>query len=360
LIPAIVLLAWGGVAVRTWAEYGRVVQNGSTPVVSVEPASTGIGQGAAFTVTVRIQDAQDLGAFQFNLGFDPAIVQVDGVALSPFLGSTGRNTATVGPEIDNGTGLLRYGAFSYGSQPGPDGDGALAIITMTAQALGTTILDLDNVHLSDAAGNAQTATLEDGTVTVVTQPATPTPTATGTPTVTPTDTVTATATGTPTPTSTLTPSSTATAMPTVTPTPTATPSATATGTHTPTVIPTPSPTITGTPTAMATITPTPTNTPTATPTPRPTETETATASPTATATATATGTATPTETVVGLRCYDINRNGVIDVGDIQRVAAAWGARDEASLNLYDFNENDVVDAGDVQILAAHWREVSAC
>ena len=64
---AIALLAWGYVTVRTWAWDDPEEQNGSNTVVRIEPASTSIGQSAAFTVTVSIQGAQDLGAFQFNL-----------------------------------------------------------------------------------------------------------------------------------------------------------------------------------------------------------------------------------------------------------------------------------------------------
>jgi len=164
-ILAVVLPVLAGAAVHTAAGYDPEAGSASTAVVRVEPANRNVGQGAVFTVAVSIQGAQDLGAFQFDLGFDPAIVQVNGAALAPFLGSTGRNTAIVGPNIDNGSGLVRFGAFSYGSQPGPVGDGDLAMITMTAPASGNTLLDLRNVHLSDTTANAQVATVEDGTVT---------------------------------------------------------------------------------------------------------------------------------------------------------------------------------------------------
>ena len=59
-------------------------------------------------------------------------------------------------------------------------------------------------------------------------------------------------------------------------------------------------------------------------------------------------------------CYDFNNSGTVDVGDIQIVAAAWGATDPASLDLYDFNENEAVDVGDLQIIADQWREASPC
>ena len=216
IILGTVLLALASASVHTWASYGHVIHNDSATVIRIEPVSVSVEQGTTFTVTVGIQQAQDLGAFQFNLEFDPAIVRVDDVSLGLLLGSTGRGTIILGPVVDNEPGLVRYGAISVGSQPGPGKDGTLAVITMRAQALGTTVLDLNHVYLSDTAGNAQTATLEDGTVTVAFWTATPTPTATDAPTITPT------------------PTATPTHTPTHTPTPTDTPTSTPTPTDTPT------------------------------------------------------------------------------------------------------------------------------
>jgi hypothetical protein len=99
VILTMVLLALASAAVHTWAWDDRAVQNSSATVVRIEPASTSVEQGATFTVTVSIQGAQALGAFQFNLEFDPGIVQVDDVALGPFLGSMGRSTDTIEPQI---------------------------------------------------------------------------------------------------------------------------------------------------------------------------------------------------------------------------------------------------------------------
>ncbi len=344
VILAIVLLSLASAAVRTWAWDAHAVQNDSTTVVRIEPASTNIGQDVTFTVTVSIQGAQDLGAFQFNLGFDPSIVLVNGVELSALLGSTGRNTTTIGPEIDNETGLARYGAFSYGSQPGPGGDGTLAVVTMTAQALGTTVLDLNNVRLSDTGGNAQTASVEDGAVTVVFWTQTPTitntPTNTPTPTTTPTDTPTITPTATDTPTSTPT----ATDTPTSTPTPTDTPTSTPTPTDTPTA--TGTPTITPTPTETPTITPTPTDTPT------PTATHTPTPTPTITPTPTSTPTATPTPTSTCCD-YDFDSSGIIDVADIMEVASCWRSTDLECAS-YDLDGDGGIDVVDIMKVVACW------
>ena len=65
-----------------------------------------------------IEEARDLGGFQFDLVYDPAIVQVKEVDLGGFLGSTGRGTVPVGPEIDNQLGTVSFGAASFGEQEG--------------------------------------------------------------------------------------------------------------------------------------------------------------------------------------------------------------------------------------------------
>ena len=217
------------------------------PTVRIEPVQSTVAIGDTFTVTVMIDDAADLGAFQFGLPaspglvYDPSVVWVDGVTVGDFLGSTGRDVIIPpnAPHIDNEAGEVAFAAFSVGGQPGPDGSGALALVRLRAVGLGSSPLDLQNVKLLGPQGDPQTPTVEDGTVTV-SSTTTPTPTAT------------------PTPTSTPTPTDTPTSTPTSTATPTSTPTSTATPTSTP--MPTDTPTITPTPTETPTITPTPTDT----------------------------------------------------------------------------------------------------
>ena len=269
LLGLLLLFATSPQSHRWWAAAAPLV-----PVtVRVNPAASSVELGAVFTIDIVIDGAEDLGGFEFDLTYDPAIVQVTDVSLGPFLGSTGRSTGTIGPEIDNTTGRVSFGAFSFGTEPGPSGTGTLATITLSAAGAGTSLLDLQNTQVTDTQGNLQTpVTEEDGTVTVA---ASPTPTPTATATATPTDVPTATPTPTPTDTSTPTPTSVPTATPTSTPT--------ATNTATPTPTPTDTPTFTPTPTATDTATPT--DVPTATPTPTPTDTPTSTPTPTATASA---------------------------------------------------------------------------
>ncbi|MBC8254744.1 MAG: hypothetical protein H8E35_12070 [Ardenticatenia bacterium] len=121
-----------------------------------------VASGKTFTVAVEIEGATDLGGFQFDIAFDPAVVQVEDVTLGDLLGSTGRSTTPLGPVIDNAAGAVTFGGFSFGDQPGPSGDGVLAVVTWTALGVGSSPLHLENVQVVDVAGQKQPAITEDG------------------------------------------------------------------------------------------------------------------------------------------------------------------------------------------------------
>ena len=118
-----------------------------------------------------MDNAVDLGSFEFELSYQPTVIYVKGVELGPFLGSTGRSTGVVGPVIDNVAGWMSFGAFSFGSQPGPSGTGTLATITFSTAGMGTSLLDLQNSQVTDTQGNPQTpVTEEDGVASVMSGP----------------------------------------------------------------------------------------------------------------------------------------------------------------------------------------------
>lgn len=142
-----------------------------------------------------------------------------------------------------------------------------------------------------------------------------------------TPTPTATDTETPTETPTATPSETPTATPTETATETETPSPEPT--ETPTPSPEPSPTATEMPSATPSETPSPEPTETATPTPSVTPSDTATQTPTPSPSATPTNSPSPTP-----HPADVDGDGVVGPGDLQRVTAAiFGAAASADANL---------------------------
>ena len=139
-----------------------------TARVSIEPVTSTVQSGETFTVSVVIFEAVNLGAFQFEMHYDPAVVHAEEATPGPFLGSSGRNVLPVPglPTIDNDAGRLAFGAFSFGTQPGPDGRGALAKATIIAQRAGSSALDLQAVVITDPEGQEQPVTVTDGAAMV--------------------------------------------------------------------------------------------------------------------------------------------------------------------------------------------------
>jgi len=132
------------------------------PVVSVTPAQSRVALSETVRISITIQDVSDLGAFQLDLVYSPTLARADGAAITGFLGSTGRNIALLGPTFDQTAGRVTLGAFSFGSAPGPDGDGVLAVITLTTYLTpGVTPLTLQNIQLLDTHANALSATLNN-------------------------------------------------------------------------------------------------------------------------------------------------------------------------------------------------------
>lgn len=183
-----------------------------TVTMEVDPVTRVVPVNGTFTVDINLTDVAEmdpdgLGAYEFDLAFDPSIVQVDGVVDGDLLGSTGRSvfaedgfcgedpenpgepvcTETDSVRIDNEAGLVSFAAFSVGSGLGSTEDGTLAVITFSAIKAGTTALNL--IDEAEAAGNPEwdsysvvldtqanlwpdggegrELNVEDGTVTVV-------------------------------------------------------------------------------------------------------------------------------------------------------------------------------------------------
>src|SRR5215831_17805784 len=61
----------------------------SATTLTISPISTTASVGDSFTLGVFINDVTDLFDYQFDLSFDPTILQVDGVSDGGFLTSGG-------------------------------------------------------------------------------------------------------------------------------------------------------------------------------------------------------------------------------------------------------------------------------
>ncbi|MBN1560704.1 hypothetical protein JW998_10670, partial [candidate division KSB1 bacterium] len=141
----------------------------SGAAIKINPTDTTVTPGDTFIMDIVIQDAQNLGSFQFDIEFSTAVVHADSAWLGSFLGSTGRSASPVGPVINNDspTGKVTMGGFSFGTTNGPNGVGVLATIKFTARDTGTTVIDLQQFQVTDIDGQAQgVGSIVDGRVRV--------------------------------------------------------------------------------------------------------------------------------------------------------------------------------------------------
>ena len=142
----------------------------ATPLVAATVVSTGsasVSSGQTFTVPVSIADVSDLFAFQFDMTFDPAILQLQSISEGGFLPSAG-STIFVPGTIDNTAGTATTTADTLtGPGPGASGGGTLADLNFQAIAPGTSALTLSVVILlNSAGGDISPFTTSNGSVTV--------------------------------------------------------------------------------------------------------------------------------------------------------------------------------------------------
>lgn len=97
-----------------------------------------------------MSNVSDLFSFQFDLSFDPTILELQSISEGSFLPGAG-STFFLPGTIDNTAGTATFTADSLvGAIPGASGDGTLAIFSFEALAAGTSPLTLSNVVLQDS------------------------------------------------------------------------------------------------------------------------------------------------------------------------------------------------------------------
>ena len=119
------------------------------PAIRFSPPSSTADPGGMLVIDVVVDNVVDLGGYEFTVTFDPGVVQVQNVTLGPFLGSTGRTTAPLGPNIDHAAGSFEFGAFSFGTAAGPNGSGIVAQVTLQAMAPGSSSLTFTAAQLTN-------------------------------------------------------------------------------------------------------------------------------------------------------------------------------------------------------------------
>jgi hypothetical protein len=122
-----------------------------------------VSRGDVFTVTVEIEDGEDVTGYAFDLTFDTTVVEVQSVTVGDFLGA---DPFFEGTDVDNTLGTVKVEValeppFAAG---GVDGDGVLAEIEMEAVGRGMSALDFTSAALYDSDGEPHVPTLDPGEV----------------------------------------------------------------------------------------------------------------------------------------------------------------------------------------------------
>jgi len=127
-------------------------QSAGNSTIRFNPAASTGQPSTLFVVNVEVDAVVNLGSYEFTVTFNPAVVNVQNVALGDFLGSSGRTATPLGPNIDNEAGQLTFGAFSFGAASGPSGAGTVAQVTLQAMAAGSSSLTFTQTQLTDTLG----------------------------------------------------------------------------------------------------------------------------------------------------------------------------------------------------------------
>ncbi|MCP4168489.1 MAG: hypothetical protein GY759_21710 [Chloroflexi bacterium] len=115
--------------------------------LSILPATIQMLPEDSTSLSIRLEDAMDVGAFQIGLVFAPDILAIEDVILTEFLGSSGRTAG--GPFTHYETGYVTFAALTLGSHPGVSGNGDLAIVTVRAKAVGETSISFQQSRIFD-------------------------------------------------------------------------------------------------------------------------------------------------------------------------------------------------------------------
>ena len=123
---------------------------------------------AQFTMDIPIHFAEGLSQFNFDLEFDPALLQVIRVQEGDFLSQGGSDsTLWKKPKVDNEKGVVRsVGAHRTGKKGVAENSGVLAIVTFKSIRAGNCNVRLQNPRLLGKNGRELTPQTQGGAIAV--------------------------------------------------------------------------------------------------------------------------------------------------------------------------------------------------
>ena len=116
-------------------------------------SQTPIHTGDTFTLDIRAENITNLAGWQFDIAFDPAILEAVNVSEGDFLKTGGSTTFFHGGSIDNATGKITGLNAARLSAQGVSGTGVLLQIRFKAKSAGETELALQKFQFGSSTGD---------------------------------------------------------------------------------------------------------------------------------------------------------------------------------------------------------------
>ena len=115
-------------------------------------SQTPIHTGDTFTLDLRAENVSDLAGWQFDIAFDPMVLEAIDVSEGDFLKTGGGTTFFQSGSIDNATGKITGLSAARLSAQGVSGTGTLLQVTFKAKSAGETHLTLDKFEFGTGTG----------------------------------------------------------------------------------------------------------------------------------------------------------------------------------------------------------------
>ena len=126
----------------------------ANPGVDYAFSKTPIHIGDTFTLDIGAENVFDLAGWQFDIAFDPAILEAIDVSEGDFLKTDGGPTFFHGGSIDNAAGKITGLSAARLSAQGVSGTGTLLQVRFKAKSAGETELALQNFQFGAITGEA--------------------------------------------------------------------------------------------------------------------------------------------------------------------------------------------------------------
>ena len=142
------------------------------PRVGYTFSDSKIHAGDTFILDISVEDVFDLAGWQFDITFDPAVLEAVEVSEGNFLKTGGGTAFFQKGTIDNTTGKITKLSSARLSDDGVSGTGTLLSVTFTAKTGGETQLALSNFQLGSTTGEIINAGPHEVIITIEGQRAT--------------------------------------------------------------------------------------------------------------------------------------------------------------------------------------------